>query len=101
MLISLMARERTDFDGFLAFYNAHVNGRGLMCWQQVSTACQLNRHPAGKCSMRELPDTVHYIRATSEACIPGMRASICKQTQVNCRPGPSLQSFAVCKVLPL
>ena len=36
MLISLMARERTDFDCFLAFYNAHVNKRGLMCWQQVS-----------------------------------------------------------------
>ena len=36
MLISLMARERTDFDCFLAFYNAHVNVRGLMCWQQVS-----------------------------------------------------------------
>ena len=42
MLISLMARERTDFDCFLAFYNAHVNVRGLMCWQQVSPCLPAN-----------------------------------------------------------
>ena len=33
MLISVLGRNRGDFDGLLAFYNMFLNARGLMSWQ--------------------------------------------------------------------
>ncbi|KAK9804689.1 hypothetical protein WJX72_000078 [[Myrmecia] bisecta] len=45
MLISVMVDNRADFDGLLAFYEAHQNAHGLMCWQQVCRGGKVFTNP--------------------------------------------------------
>lgn len=45
MLISVLGRNRHDFDRLLAFYQMFTNARGLMCWQLIKRGSEV-----GSCS---------------------------------------------------
>lgn len=48
MLISVLGRNRHDFDGLLAFYRMFTTKRGLMCWQLIkrgSEVCFADSYP--------------------------------------------------------
>lgn len=44
-LISVLAGRRNDFDALLAWYDAHQNDNGLMCWQQVRREGVIQTNP--------------------------------------------------------
>ena len=41
MLISVLGRNRHDFDGLLAFYQMFTTERGLMCWQLIKCGSEV------------------------------------------------------------
>jgi endo-1,4-beta-D-glucanase Y len=47
MLASVLADARHDFEGFLAFYEKHLNSSGLMSWQLVLRNKQVFVDPKG------------------------------------------------------
>lgn len=41
MLISVLGRNRRDFDGLLAFYRMFINAQGLMSWQLIKRGSEV------------------------------------------------------------